>query len=112
MIDIGAVLREAKAWLKHFEARDDFNHTKLKGDLDDLDNAIALVGDSYKMATFDHLRVGDHFISWPLPGDNGGHGGFLGAHNLLVKIGMDSYVTGRGVASVAPRTMKVIKVAL
>lgn len=113
MVDVGAVLLEARQWLKHFESRDtDFNHVKLNTYLIELDKAISLVGSSYKMLTFGDLRIGDHFIAMPLPGDNAGHGGFLGGHNLHVKIGADSYVDGRGVASIVPKTMKVIKVAL
>lgn len=38
--------------------------------------------------TFGALKVGDHFIGFPLPGDNSGHGGYLGAQNLLRKTEM------------------------
>jgi len=36
---------------------------------------------------FGDLACGEHFICWPVPGDNSGHGGYLCAQRLFVKIG-------------------------
>jgi hypothetical protein len=35
--------------------------------------------------TFQDLKVGDRFISFPAPGDNDGHGGFKGTFNVFIK---------------------------
>ena len=40
----------------------------------------------YETLSFEELKVGDRFISIPLPGDNDGHGGFRGAHHVFIKI--------------------------
>ena len=40
----------------------------------------------YKILTFGDLNVGDRYVSLPVPGDNGGHGGFRGTHYLFEKI--------------------------
>ena len=39
----------------------------------------------FKTLTFAELEVGDKFICLPTPGDNDGHGGFRGMHNIYVK---------------------------
>ena len=68
--------------------------------------------------TFGDLQPGDHFIGFPLPGDDSGHGGYLGAHRLFVKTRAfaPAVYENSGVAcsdgglSVFPNTMHVIKV--
>lgn len=35
---------------------------------------------------FSDLKVGDVFISFPIPGDNSGHGGYKGKHFAFIKI--------------------------
>ena len=68
--------------------------------------------------TFGELEPGDHFIGFPLPGDDNGHGGYLGAHRLFVKTRAFAppVYENSGVAccdeglSVFPNTMHVIKV--
>jgi hypothetical protein len=71
--------------------------------------------------TFVGLAVGDHFISFPLPGDNSGHGGYLGEHFVFVKTKTDvpdMYGNGaandmrRGIESTFPHSMSVLKVSL
>lgn len=49
--------------------------------------------------TFDELDHGEHFICWPIPGDNSGHGGYLGAQRVFVKTGKLTASDGRGVES-------------
>lgn len=39
-----------------------------------------------KKLTFGELKVGDRFIFFPSDGDNSGHGGYLGTHNVFIKI--------------------------
>lgn len=71
--------------------------------------------------TFGDLKVGEHFICFPTPGDNHGHGGYLGGHNLFKKteqrasgtfvpVGVGAAVNGNGVVSHIPDRMAVIKV--
>ena len=68
--------------------------------------------------TFGDLEPGDHFIGFPLPGDDSGHGGYLGAHRLFVKtrasapsVYRDSgRASADGAESVFPNSMPVIKV--
>ena len=36
--------------------------------------------------TFSELSVGDSFIVFPEPGDNAGHGGYKGSHNVFKKM--------------------------
>jgi hypothetical protein len=73
--------------------------------------------------TFGDLKEGEFFIYFPCPGDNEGHGGYLGAHNLfrkteqkatgeLVPINSGSGVNGRGVVSHFPHTMTVLKIRM
>ncbi len=38
-----------------------------------------------KPLMFSELAVEDHFISFPMDGDDSGHGGYRGAHNLFKK---------------------------
>lgn len=109
MIDLAMILKNARTQIATYARSTD---EIAQAHLAELDEAIKYVGNTYTTLSFGDLRIGDHFIAMPLPGDNSGHGGFLGAHNLLVKIGGDSYATGRGVASTVPRSMRVIKVAL
>ena len=68
--------------------------------------------------TFGDLEPGDHFIGFPLPGDDSGHGGYLGAHRLFVKTRAfappvyenSGVASSDGGLSVFPNTMHVIKV--
>lgn len=41
---------------------------------------------SDRKLTFGELKVDDRFIIWPVPGDNAGHGGYLGAKRVFTKI--------------------------
>ncbi|MAF34520.1 hypothetical protein CMO91_01615 [Candidatus Woesearchaeota archaeon] len=41
--------------------------------------------ESYETTKFGRLAPGEQFISLPTPGDNDGHGGFKGVHNLMMK---------------------------
>lgn len=69
---------------------------------------------------FGELEIGDRFIGWPLPGDNHGHGGYLGSNRLFVKTEMKvermhdngAAKNGSGVESTFPQAMTVIKVIL
>jgi hypothetical protein len=63
-------------------------------------------------ATFASCKLGQHFICWPLPGDNSGHGGYLGEQRLFVKTSETTAVNGRLVESSMNGTMDVIKVTL
>jgi hypothetical protein len=73
---------------------------------------------------FADLKQGDKFIAFPLPGDNHGHGGYLGANYLFVvtqearpqrdptrddRMGLAIHI-GRGVESTCPGTMPVLKI--
>ena len=46
--------------------------------------------------SFGELKVGDRFICMPCPGDNHGHGGFRGKHNLFVKTSLHITQTESG----------------
>ena len=39
----------------------------------------------FQTLNFGELKVGDKFICMPCPGDNHGHGGFRGRHNVFIK---------------------------
>jgi hypothetical protein len=73
--------------------------------------------------TFGELNVGDRFIGFPLPGDNEGHGGYLGGQFIwkktesrssgaMVPVSSGAAVNGRGVVSHFPYTMDVVKVLI
>jgi len=62
--------------------------------------------------TYGELKRGDKFIAFPLPGDNEGHGGYLGAHALFVKTGLTAIRVASGRVSDFPNEMDVIKVLL
>jgi hypothetical protein len=47
---------------------------------------ISFPEEFYKPLTFKELNEGDKYISLPVPGDNEGHGGFRGTHNIFGKI--------------------------
>jgi len=69
--------------------------------------------DYEKKLTFQELKDEDRFISFPLSGDNHGHGGYLGAHNVFSKTGSGSAVRLHdGIGSSCPGGMQVIKVRL
>lgn len=76
-------------------------------------NASSAASLAEQKLTFGELKIGDHFICWPIPGDNAGHGGYLGATRLFVKTGNETANNGSGVQSYfhAP-LMVVIKVSL
>lgn len=78
-------------------------------------------GTEKAMLTFGDLKVGEHFIGFPTPGDNHGHGGYLGGYNLfekmeqrasgqLVSVNSGSAINSRGAMSYFPDDMPVIKV--
>ncbi|TSC51934.1 MAG: hypothetical protein LiPW41_701 [Parcubacteria group bacterium LiPW_41] len=50
---------------------------------------IAFGNHSNEKLTFGDLKTGDIFVSFPTPGDNSGHGGYLGEHYSFVKIEED-----------------------
>lgn len=60
---------------------------------------------------FNDLKCGEHFICWPVPGDNSGHGGYLGATRLFVKTGDLTADSGNGSSSMHAK-MTVIKIQL
>lgn len=69
--------------------------------------------------TFGELNIGDHFICFPLPGDNSGHGGYRVEHFVFVKTKADvtdmykngvGYNVQRGIAATFPHSMPVLKV--
>lgn len=77
--------------------------------------------DDEKKLTFGELAVGDHFIGFPTPGDNSGHGGYLTGHRLwrkteqvasgeAVPVNSGSAVDHRGIVSYFPFTMPVLKI--
>ena len=61
---------------------------------------------------FDALACGEHFICWPVSGDNSGHGGYLGAQRLFVKTGGLTASNCSGIESSMTAKMDVIKVIL
>jgi len=61
---------------------------------------------------FGALERGEHFICWPTPGDNSGHGGYLDAQRLFVKTGELTANNGSGIESSMNAKMDVIKVLL
>lgn len=80
---------------------------------------MELPDECFEIITFGDLRVGDKFIGLPFPGDNRGHGGFVGAHHIYVKIypiercndNLDNAVRLKtGIVSGMPDSMPVIKV--
>lgn len=80
--------------------------------------AKKLAEEEPKLLRFGELSVEECFISFPLPGDNDGHGGYRGAYRVFRKKLMTAISTqdsgtatdGRGSASDFPNTMPVIKV--
>lgn len=75
-----------------------------------------------KSLTFSELKIGAWFIGFPLDGDDSGHGGFRGRHNIFIKM-TDEYQTKpfkpgpanamsliRGAASIIPKDMRVLEV--
>ncbi len=57
------------------------------------------MSDLEKKLTFGDLKVDQHFIAFPKPGDNAGHGGYLGESRLFRKINPTQAVTGSGTLS-------------
>lgn len=73
--------------------------------------------------TFGDLQVGDFFIVFPQPGDNSGHGGYLGAQALfrkteqpntgvLIPVNSGAAVEGRGATSFFPYTMPILEIRI
>lgn len=61
--------------------------------------------------TFGNLEIGDSFISFPLPGDNSGHGGgYLSGSYLFKKTSNEAAEDDRGVSSSFPMTMPIHKI--
>jgi hypothetical protein len=46
--------------------------------------------DEHAKLSLADLSVGDHYIGFPLPGDNSGHGGYLGTSHVFQKITINS----------------------
>ena len=65
--------------------------------------------------TFGDLQVGDRFISFPVDGDNSGHGGYLGSSRIFTKTRpwarKNAAREGDGVLSSVPDSMHVMKLA-
>jgi hypothetical protein len=61
---------------------------------------------------FSALECGEYFICWPVPGDNSGHGGYLGAQRLWVKTGELTASNGSESESSMIAKMNVIKILL
>jgi hypothetical protein len=47
---------------------------------------LELGKEAYEALTFKDLKVGDRYIAFPRPGDNEGHGGFLGENYVFEKL--------------------------
>ena len=71
-------------------------------------------GGKPRVLTFGDLETGDKFISFPVDGDNSGHGGYLGTHYIFMKllgsVDGDNSVKMNGTLSTMPDGMSVIKV--
>lgn len=75
---------------------------------------------SVEKPKFGDLKVGEHFICPPQPGDNHGHGGYLGQQRLFVKTATNAphmhlsgfADSGSGAESTFPHSMPVIRVTL
>jgi hypothetical protein len=61
---------------------------------------------------FSALKIGEHFICWPMPGDDSGHGGHCVAQRLLVKTGELTANNGSGTELSMNAEMDVIEVSL
>ena len=75
--------------------------------------------------TFGELAIGDRFISFPLDGDDSGHGGFRGGSYLFEKVQTGWHTSGSigataltenakrlkdGIYSSMPPSMRILKV--
>jgi hypothetical protein len=75
---------------------------------------------SVEKAKFGDVKIGEHFVCWPIPGDNHGHGGYLGQHRLFVKTAEMApdmphsglAKNGSGIESSFPHSNAVIRVIL
>lgn len=74
---------------------------------------------SVERPKFGNLGIGEHFICVPIPGDNHGHGGYMGEARLFVKTSQTSDIyqsglarSGSGVVSTFPHSNAVIRVTL
>lgn len=77
----------------------------------------SLSSEMFDTLTFGELKEGDKFISFPLPGDNNGHGGFKGSAYIFQKLRMSKGSHGEnsvrlidGAPSQMPDNMRVLKV--
>lgn len=61
--------------------------------------------DDFETLAFKDLKVGSKFIALPLPGDNNGHGGFLGAYFIFEKVAMHGSKNAMRVSDGMPHTM-------
>ena len=75
------------------------------------------VSEMFDKLTFRELKEGNRFISFPLPGDNRGHGGFRGTNYIFQKLSMSEGSHGEnsvrlidGTLSRMPDGMLVLKV--
>lgn len=65
----------------------------------------------FETLSFGELKVGERFISMPLPGDNSGHGGFRGSSWLFKKTDdVTAMNVSQRVPSGFPSTMHVLRV--
>jgi len=79
---------------------------------DEPDQKPAVQTMSDQKLKFGALARGEHFIYWPVSGDNAGHGGYLGAQRLFVKTGELTANSGSGIESSMNAKTDVIKVVL
>lgn len=68
-----------------------------------------------KPLTFGELRVGDEFISFPVDGDDSGHGGLRGGAYLFLKVdpnekGENALKLATTVRSTMPDSMPILRV--
>lgn len=91
---------------------DNLDQRDKHAEIDRVINRIKEVLEQSKKLTFGELTAGDHFIAWPIPGDNAGHGGYRGSTRLFVRTLFDEAKDGRGVTSHFPTEMPVIRVSL
>jgi len=64
--------------------------------------------------TFGDLQIGDYFIGFPLDGDNAGHGGYLGKHNVFKKLAEPNAAIMLATKTIShmPNSMFVLRVDL
>lgn len=70
----------------------------------------ALTGTNDTKLTFGELAPLERFICWPQPGDNSGHGGYLGSCRIFRKIDDTAARAEHGTTSTLPSTIPVIRI--